>query len=79
MKWTRANVAQDAKDEGLTQIEVDGIPDGFAWYKDGLKVGAHTSPAVYVAYLPLNSGGMVMAHSIGGLLKAYNEEKRYGK
>lgn len=31
MKWTRANVAEYAKEKGLEPVQVDGIPDGFVW------------------------------------------------
>lgn len=42
MKITRANVEQYAKEKGLKLIQINEIPDGFAWKEPNITISSKT-------------------------------------
>ncbi len=39
MKATRHNVEEWAKQKGLDPVQIDGIPEGFAWREPDITIG----------------------------------------
>lgn len=63
MKITRANVQDYAERSGLQPLQIDGVPDGFAWFKDiQTYVGGPYMDRQIVAFKPLAEWekGMIM-------------------
>lgn len=44
MKITRANVEQYAKEKGLEPIQIDGVPEGFAWKQPDVTISTTHEP-----------------------------------
>lgn len=53
MKITRANVEQYAKEKGYEPIQIDGIPDGFAWKEPDIGIGDRTHRGRIIKFKPL--------------------------
>ncbi len=53
MKITRANVQEYAKQKGLNPIQVDGIPDGFAWKEDDLEISGIIHKGRIIKFTPM--------------------------
>ncbi len=54
MKWTRANVEAYARKKGLTQIQVDGIPEGFIWKESDVTIGEVEHKGRTITFIPLS-------------------------
>ena len=53
MKITRANVETYAKTYGLEPIQIDGIPEGFAWREPDVTIGNKTHKGRIIKFSPL--------------------------
>lgn len=53
MSWTRANVAEYAEKHGLELIQIDGIPEGFAWKEPAITLGYEFYEGRSVIFTPL--------------------------
>jgi len=53
MKITRANVEQYAKEKGLEPIQIDDLPDGFAWQEPDITIGNQTHKGRIIKFKPL--------------------------
>lgn len=53
MKITRANVEKHALAHGLQPVQIDGIPDGFAWKACGITIGDRVVPDKIIKFKPL--------------------------
>lgn len=73
MKANRVNVDEYAKEKGLEPIQVDGIPDGFAWKEPDVTIGNITHIGDYLAFLPLLDFNIVHGSDRDDLLISYNE------
>ena len=80
MKTTRVNVEEFATSKGFEPIEVDGIPDGFAWKMPDITIGGKEHIGAYVAFIPLSewdsSSGKVVSDTVETLLELYNKFKK---
>lgn len=56
-KMTRANVEEYAHTRGLELIQVDGIPDGFAWIEPDITIGNKFIQGKVVIFKPLAKWG----------------------
>lgn len=52
-KMTRANVEEYALIRGYEPLQIDGIPDGFAWIEPDITVGKQFVPGKVVIFKPL--------------------------
>lgn len=57
MRMTRANVEEYAHVHGYEPIQVDGIPDGFAWTEADITIGGRFIPGKVVIFKPLATWG----------------------
>lgn len=71
MKLTRAYLAQFAKEEGYEPVQVDGIPEGFAFKTPALTIGGVEHPGVYLGYQPLSDFEVASGNTIEELIKNY--------
>lgn len=53
MKITGANVEKYAKEKGLEPIQIDGIPEGFAWIEPDLFIGFKVHKGRIIKFKPL--------------------------
>lgn len=53
MKITRANVEKYAREQGYHPIEIDGIPEGFAWQSDDITINNKTYKGKIIKFKPL--------------------------
>ena len=53
MIWTRATVADFAREKGLEPIQIDGIPEGFAWKEPDVTIGDKEIRGRTVIFTPL--------------------------
>lgn len=53
MKITRANVEVYAKTYGLDPIQIDGIPDGFAWKEPDVNINGIEHKGRIIKFKPL--------------------------
>lgn len=53
MKITRANVEQYAQERGFEPIQIDGIPDGFAWKTPDVTINDQTHLGKIIKFKPL--------------------------
>lgn len=75
MRVTKANVEEYVKDRGLEPVQVDGIPEGFAFKSPDIEIGGKLHVGQYVAFVPLKHWEEKCAAwspTIEGLLQAYN-------
>jgi hypothetical protein len=63
MKNTRAYVAEVANSECLLPVQIDGIPDGFVFLREGITIGGVTSDEHYVIFIPNSEGTRVEANA----------------
>jgi len=79
-KNTRAAVAKYAEEEGWHPIQVDGIPEGFSFLKDGITISNTVIANIYIAFPPM-SEGLVKTDDINKLLSLYKQaiKKRNAK
>lgn len=70
-KAIRARVAEYAIENGLTLVQIDGIPEGFSFKKPDVTIGNMKHEGKYIAFLPLSYGVSVEANSEESLLEAY--------
>jgi hypothetical protein len=76
MKWTRANVSEHAKSKGFDPVQINGIPDGFAYMTPDITIGSGHYKGMIVAYVPLTDH-IVQASNVTDLLTEYNEHIQY--
>lgn len=57
MTTTRALVLQEAADKGWEAVQIDGIPEGFAWQAPDVTIGGTLHPGRYYAFIPLSLWG----------------------
>ena len=53
MRITRANVEAYAKTYGLEPIQIDGVPEGFAWREPDVTIGDKTHKGRIIKFKPL--------------------------
>ncbi len=69
-KWTLETAGNEASKMGLTLVQINGIPEGFSYKKDGVTIGDITHPDSYIAFVPLTDK-VVTATSIDDLTAEY--------
>ncbi len=74
MRLTLQDVLAYVEGRGLTPIEIDGIPDGFAYKYPDVTIGGVTHEGLLIAYIPLSEFKMVSATTQQQLLELYNNE-----
>lgn len=74
MNATRASIEKFTRD--LLPIQVDGIPEGFSFAKEGKTIGGVTYADSYVAFVPLQEIEPITAQTIEELLIKYNNAKK---
>ncbi len=52
-KVTRANVEEYAEKKGLQPIQIDGIPDGFAWIEPNININGIEHKGRIIKFKPL--------------------------
>ncbi len=72
MKVTRVIAEQYAKDHGLEPVQIDGIPDGFAFIEPDVTIGENTHIGSYVAIIPLSDNEIIKSPYKDQLLDIYN-------
>lgn len=55
MKITRANVEQYAKARGFEPVQIDGVPEGFAWQTPTVIIDATEHKGKIIKFAPLKN------------------------
>lgn len=80
MIWTRANVAEYAKEKGLEPVNIEGIPDGFVWKAPDLAFNGVPIVPDMTLFIPLTDK-KITSGSVWDLLEYYvntPKERPYG-
>lgn len=77
MRVTRVYARKMADARGYEDVQVDGIPEGFAFKEADITINGATYNGQYVAFIPLSMEHYVKAHTKEQLVAKYNTQ--YGK
>ncbi len=53
MKITRANVEPYAREKGFERVQIDGIPEGFAWKSPDIEINGQQIQGKIIKFKPL--------------------------
>lgn len=73
MKATRTSVNVIAAKRGYEPVQIDGIPEGFAFKEPSLTVGDVTHVGRYVAFIPMSQWIAETATTTEELITNYNK------
>lgn len=80
MKVTRASVETYARDKGYEPVQIDGIPEGFAFKAPDVSIGGKNHVGAYVAFVPLKDWEdefhKLTRPDEKSLIKAFNSVKK---